>query len=368
MKKANEVLYRLSPYLVMYWQRGQLVFENYAERVRISAAPITFEILKFFHGWRSCESLYRGMRGFSEASVQRAVAALVDHSFLQRSDQVTATDQAMQEWAHWNPAAGLFHFSTKDGSYDHDPQATLRRLRRRARKHPIPAALKRYPQVRQFKLPEPTNDSEFTRILLTRRTWRRFSKRSMQLSQLGTLLGLTWGVQRWIELPGLSSVALKSSPSGGALHPIEAYVVALRVAGLPRGIYHYASDAHRLELLRPGTTSKKLVSYLTGQWWFRPAGAVVFMTAVFPRTQWKYESPRAYRVVLAEAGHFCQTFCLVATWLGLAPFSTMALADSRIEKDLGIDGITESVLYAAGVGTRLRGVDWTPEPELPATG
>jgi hypothetical protein len=30
----------------------------------------------------------------------------------------------------------------------------------------------------------------------------------------------------------------------------------------------------------------------------------------------------------------------------------MALADSRIEKDLGIDGITESVLYAAGVGRR----------------
>jgi SagB-type dehydrogenase family enzyme len=74
------------------------------------------------------------------------------------------------------------------------------------------------------------------------------------------------------------------------------------------------------------------------------------MTAVFPRTQWKYESPRAYRVVLAEAGHLCQTFCLVATWLGLAPFCTMALADSRIEKDLGIDGVTESVLYAAGVG------------------
>ena len=78
----------------------------------------------------------------------------------------------------------------------------------------------------------------------------------------------------------------------------------------------------------------------------------MLMTAVFPRTQWKYEFPRAYRVVLAEAGHLCQTFCLTATWLGLAPFCTMALADSKIEKDLGIDGITESVIYAAGVGKR----------------
>jgi hypothetical protein len=57
-------------------------------------------------------------------------------------------------------------------------------------------------------------------------------------------------------------------------------------------------------------------------------------------------------VVLAEAGHLCQTFCLTATWLGLAPFCTMALADTAIERALGVDGINESVLYAAGAGRR----------------
>jgi len=73
---------------------------------------------------------------------------------------------------------------------------------------------------------------------------------------------------------------------------------------------------------------------------------------VFPRSQWKYEHSRAYRVVLAEAGHVCQTFCLTATWLGLAPFCTMALADSKIERALGMDGVTESVVYAMGAGVR----------------
>ena len=56
------------------------------------------------------------------------------------------------------------------------------------------------------------------------------------------------------------------------------------------------------------------------------------MTAVFPRTMWKYQHVRAYRVVLLDAGHLCQTFCLVATWLGLAPFCTAALKDTLIEK------------------------------------
>jgi hypothetical protein len=64
--------------------------------------------------------------------------------------------------------------------------------------------------------------------------------------------------------------------------------------------------------------------------------------------------------VLVEAGHLCQTFCLAATWLGLAPFCTMALADSAIEKDLAIDGINESILYAAGVGGAATGVRWAP--------
>jgi nitroreductase len=84
---------------------------------------------------------------------------------------------------------------------------------------------------------------------------------------------------------------------------------------------------------------------------------------VFPRVQWKYSFARAYRVVLLEAGHFCQTFCLIATWLKLAPFCTAALADSTIEQALGVDGATESVLYAMGVGTRPAGAPWTPWPD-----
>ena len=59
---------------------------------------------------------------------------------------------------------------------------------------------------------------------------------------------------------------------------------------------------------------------------------------------------------ILDAGHLCQTFCLVATWLRLAPFCTLALKDSVIEKDLDLEGISESVIYVAGVGLPRRGV------------
>jgi len=148
-------------------------------------------------------------------------------------------------------------------------------------------------------------------------------------------------------------------------------VLAPRVRGVPPGLYHYSPRTGRLHLIRRGATSALVEAYLGGQTWFADAGAVVLMTAVMPRVWWRYPHARSYRAVLLEAGHFCQTFCLAATWLGLAPFSTMALDDARIERDLGIDGVSEILLYAAGVGTRPadgRWVQWPghcPEIEQP---
>jgi hypothetical protein len=36
----------------------------------------------------------------------------------------------------------------------------------------------------------------------------------------------------------------------------------------------------------------------------------------------------------------------------------MALAESEVEKDLGLDGVTEGVIYAAGAGCIQPGQDW----------
>lgn len=366
MGSTHRVRFRRSPHLVCYWRGEQLVFANYATDTCITAEPLTCTILNFFDRWRSPQGLMRWLNGFDPTSVRQAITALARHSLLQQSDRPPPpAERAMQTWEHWNPVAAFFHSSTKDVPFTTDPADELRFLRERARKRPLPVPVKRYPGARRVPLPPPRTEGEFPRVLLARRTWRRFSPRPMDLSELATLLGLTWGVQHWYEVPGVGRLALKTSPSGGALHPIEVYVLALRVAGLPRGVYHYAADAHCLERLKLGASARQVVSFLGSQWWFGAAAAVMLMTAVFARTQWKYPIPRAYRVVLAEAGHLCQTFCLAATWLGLAPFCTMALADTRIEKVLGVDGVTESVLYAAGVGSRRPGEEWSPVPERP---
>ena len=355
MKRRPRLL-RRAPYLVSYWQLDRLVFENYATGTRITALPFTSQILDYFDQWRTVDAAVVSFAQFTPGSVRSAVNALERHSFLVRSDRPPdAATEALATWGSWNPAAGFFHLSTKDVPYARDQSGADESLRRKARQSREPSTLKRYPGARQHPLPPLAATGEFPNVLVNRRTWREFSRRPVSLVDLSTLLGLTWRVQGWLESPGFHPAALKTSPSGGARNPIEVYVLAVRVGGLPRGLYHYAADRHRLELLREGASSRKILQYLPSQTWFSGAAALMLMTAVFPRTQWRYGFPRAYRVVLAEVGHLCQTFCLTATWLGLAPFCTMALADSRIERDLNVDGVTESVLYAAGVGSRPTG-------------
>ena len=359
MAKAKKVLFRRSPFLVSYWNDAELIFENYATGKGATAAPIATEALNFFSRWRSAEALFRHLPQYSPSSLRAAIKELARHSLLQRSDRKSpAAERAMVAWKDWNPAAGFFHFSGRDLPFEADLVRIGRYMEGLKQERAMPVPVKHYPRAEQTRLPRPREEGEFTRVLTARRTWRRFAPGKLALADLATLLGLTWGVREWVSVPPLGRFAVKTSPSGGALHPIEAYVVARDVEGISPGIYHYDAARHRLELLRRGVTREQMSDYVIGQRWFSEAAAFVFMTGVFTRTQWKYRYPRAYRVVLTEAGHLCQTFCLVATWLGLAPFCTMAMADSKIDRDLGIDGVTEGVLYVAGVGKRPAGVDW----------
>jgi SagB-type dehydrogenase family enzyme len=361
----RRVLFRRSPHLISYWSRGGLVLENYATGRRAGGAPRVHDILNVFDRWRPVEALGRVFPRTPRSTLTRIIDALVRLTFLQRSDRRSqAAEARLTAWGGWNPAAAFFHRSTQDVKFATDLEASVRRKRAIARRHPMPAAVKHYRGVPRIKLPHGRMDAEFPRILLGRRTWRRFSTRAASLDALGNVLGLTFRVQRWVDLQGIGRVCLKTSPSGGARHPIECYVLALRVDGLPRGLYHYRADTHELERLSSSATPRHVAKYLPGQSWYGAASALVLLTAVFARTQWRYPFARAYRVVLAESGHLCQTFCLTASWLGLAPFCTMALADSTIEQDIGIDGVSESVIYAAGFGTRPDGVDWAPWPSL----
>ncbi len=362
--KIRETRLRRAVTVAIYWRRNELVIENYLSRNRVASAPLTVAVLDFFSCWRMPSEFYRKFARYERTSIVRSLRQLQERHFLLLEDSAEARldEHIQQVWSAWLPAAGMLQFGTRSIQYESNLALVRRRFLKRAKEKPPPSPVKHYPRSRRVALPPPRKDSSFTSILLARRTWRRFSKRAIRMDDLATLLGLTWGVQRWVNFPGIGRVALKTSPSAGARHPIEVYVLVVNVENLPRGIYHYAQDNHHLELLKRNSSSRDIVKFLGNQWWYAPAGALMLMTAVFPRTQWKYPDAAAYRTVMIDAGHVCQTFCLVATWLGLAPFCTMAFDQALVEKELAIDGVGESVVYAAGVGSPPSGADWAPWP------
>jgi len=343
---------RRSPHIVSYWRKGRLIYQNYLSGVSISASPLCTIVLDFFGRWRRADELNAYMGGSTPVSVRRTLRQLRDLTFLELEGHQDERSRAMEAWSSWYPEASFFHFATKDVPYQVGLEVERRALRNFLRGQALPPFFKRYQNAPVIPLPctELPANSEFLRVLFARRTHRDFALRKLPLETLGHLLQLTWGVSKYEDVELLGRVPLKTSPSAGGCHPIEVYVAALRVEGLPQGLYHYASDRHCLECVRRVAMKQPLLRYLCGQQSFVRAAAVFLMTAVFARTLWKYRFSRSYRTVLLDAGHLCQTFCLTATWLGLAPFCTMALADSFIERDINADGITESVLYAAGVG------------------
>jgi SagB-type dehydrogenase family enzyme len=356
------VRYRRSPHLVCYWSDDHLIVHNYATNVRVRAMPVLCQILGLFGEWKSVDAVFG-----RDAAARRTAAAVLRRleraGLLEASGRPASTrERAMASWGTWNPAAGFFHSFTRHLTY---PTASTGHGVGQA--HDVTVAKASAPQTRapqalSIPLGPIKRTGEFADVLLQRRTWRRFGGGGITMIELSTLLNLTWGVQQWGETADGARVALKTSPSAGACQPLECYVLALHVKNLPRGIYHYAADRHRLTPVVRRAAPTKVTAYIPGQPFYKDAAALMIITAVFGRTQARYTSPRTYRSVLLEAGHVCQTFCLVATWLKLAPFCTARLADATIEKDLAIDGLTEAALYVAGVGARPRGVDWAPLP------
>jgi SagB-type dehydrogenase family enzyme len=333
-----------------------LVIRNYAFGTASTVNPLVFAVLDLCSEWQTVDALKEAFPALS-ALLPKLVKRLIARSLLVRSDRpADPRERAMTALDQWGPEAGFFHTATKNVRF-WSRQEAAREFRKRNLGQSRPKQ-KRYRGAGRIDLPPPV-DNEFVRVALARRTWRRFSTTPVTIEELSTVLGLSAGVQRWVRL-GDREAPLKTSPSGGACHPIELYVVARDVQGLSPGLYHYAADRHALERLRRGTSEQRIRTYVPRSEYFARASAVVLLTAVFARQLWRYTYSRAYRAALVEAGHVCQTFCLAATSLGLAPFSVMALADSIIESDLGIDGITESVLYAAGVGRPPERTAWAP--------
>jgi putative peptide maturation dehydrogenase len=282
--------------------------------------------------------------------------------------------------SRWNIYAALFHSLTKWRDID---------LRRQAGREldelPVPPAdaVARFVETHgkppshfhvvrdataEVELPAVERSGGVFDALSRRKTTRAFDREAaVTIAELATVLYESFGCHGYASLlPGITALK-KTSPSGGSLHPIEAYVLVRNVAEVGAGIYHYRADRHALDLLEPlaGPDSEELAAQFTcGQSYFAGAGAFFILTARFYRSFWKYRKhQRAYGVLLMDAGHLSQTLYLVCAELGLGAFVTAAINGANIEERLGLDPFTEGAVAVCGCG-RPTGAPSELEPEF----
>lgn len=210
--------------------------------------------------------------------------------------------------------------------------------------------IKRHPQLPAVPLPQPALPGlSLADAIRRRHTGRSFASDPLPLPALATLLHAGYGVTHSSSLAdGSAGQPLRAVPSGGALYPLELYVLVQHVDGLEPGLYHYDPWRHALECL-PRRASHPVSALTTYPELLEPAAALLLVTAMFWRTRFKY-ALRGYRFALLEAGHVGQNVALAATALRVAALPFGGVYDRRIEEILGVDGVNESLVYAFALG------------------
>lgn len=219
----------------------------------------------------------------------------------------------------------------------------------------------------------------FDGLLDTRATCRNFDLDAhVPLATFSQLMARVFGA-RGIGHPAPGfDVFKRTSPSGGALHPTECWMIVQRVEGIAPGLYRYRIDTHALAPVapaiappQPGDSGTRLLGEapartwstdelrafariaVAGQEWFADAPVLCMLAPRFHRNFWKYRNhAKAYRVAVLDVGHLSQTLQLCATQAGLGPFVTSAINEVDIERAFGLTGYLESPLAVCGFGVR----------------
>ena len=214
-----------------------------------------------------------------------------------------------------------------------------------AGEEPHPDVFKDYPDSRNLMLPHAHDDGSWLSLTACMNPQSLSSARAPSRDSLGQLLGVVFGQTGQIRRKSFPPLLLKTSPSGGARHPIEAYVAILDLPGVAKGLYHYSVRNHSLELLQAGDFRDQMTDIVYSLHSIESTSAIVFFTSIWKRAAWRYRDPRAYRPVLHDLGHLVESFALAARGLTLRHQLHHGFNDSAAEQLFGLDGFSESVLY-----------------------
>lgn len=295
------------------------------------------------------------------ADADAVVAELVEADVLIDANDADEVGEALRCWsAHGWDEAAHFHYATfgqpfdpdtlGDVSYEEYYQSILNDLSTAGPQPPAspPApsdaeVVVRYGESAPAAIP-------FGGVLARSAPINRFSRHGIERTELLHVLSESFQAQRVVG-GILGEHLIKAYPSGGARHPLEMYVVAKSVSGLPAAIYHFDARDGTLKPRAGHDSVSGIDAACFGKGGIVTASAVLVITSRWLRHNWKYRYSRSYRMVLLELGHAIQAIQLSARAEGLSAYHCPSVDDTQMLSLLDLtDDCAEGPLYAIGIG------------------
>jgi SagB-type dehydrogenase family enzyme len=195
-----------------------------------------------------------------------------------------------------------------------------------------------------YFLPSPVTEGSVSveGALANRRSHRRFQNRELSAEQLSQILWAAYGITE-------SRGGLRTTPSAGALYPLEIYVIVGNVSGIEAGVYKYIPQEHKITRTVAADIRNELSSAALGQTMVRDAPVTIVYCAVFGRITGRYGPRGRERYVFMEIGHSAQNVYLQAEALQLGTCAIGAFTDSGVSELLQLPA-EEEPLYLMPVG------------------
>jgi SagB-type dehydrogenase family enzyme len=197
-----------------------------------------------------------------------------------------------------------------------------------------PATAQVAPETIEFDPPRLTGPLSVEETLAQRRSVREYTDQDLTMAEIGQLFWAAQGVT--------ADWGARTSPSAGALYPLEIYAVTRD------GVYHYLPDMHWAERTPALGLHQALWEAGLRQDWIREAPVVFCIAAVYERTSAKY-GDRAERYVHMEVGHAAENLLLQAVALDLGAVVVGAFHDNQVSRALGLPA-DQAPLYLIPVG------------------
>ena len=102
-----------------------------------------------------------------------------------------------------------------------------------------------------------------------------------------------------MEIQGIPLIVIPYRYGVLTLYPSELYVMAKKINGLEKGLYHYNIIENSLELINTDNVNRKLREVCSYDSFMDNSCFAIFITSVFARSTFKY-GERGYRFALFQ--------------------------------------------------------------------